>query len=117
MLIKERKTDISKERFGGTGDTIICHYMDEALLPAAVKMYAEIILKPGCSLGYIKHSGNCETLRIISGVACYSDDGKEVLLYPGDSAFCPEGHSHSVGNAPDAEEDLHIQALVVNTAG
>lgn len=113
MLIKERKTDISVGRFGGSGECVICHYMDEALLHPAITMYAEVILKPGCSLGYHCHKGSSEILRILAGVGRYCEDGEELLLRPGDSAYCPEGHSHSIANPPEAAEDLRVQALVV----
>lgn len=113
MIIKETKTDISKNRFGGNGEVIIEHYLDEKLLNDSVVMYAKVILKPGCSLGYHKHEGNSETIVILQGTAEYNDNGTAVTLHAGDKVHCPSGESHSIGNAADAKEDLLLQALVI----
>ena len=42
MLIQDTKTDISTNRFGGNGDVIIEHYIDEKLLNDCVVMYAKL---------------------------------------------------------------------------
>ena len=49
MKITNSKTDICANRFGGNGDVIIEHYLDESMLNDSVVMYAKVILKPGCS--------------------------------------------------------------------
>ena len=113
MIIKETKTDISKNRFGGNGEVIIEHYLDEKLWNDSVVMYAKVILKPGCSLGYHKHEGNSETIVVLQGTAEYNDNGTAVTLHAGDKVHCPSGESHSIGNAADAKEDLLLQALVI----
>ena len=76
-------------------------------------MYAKVILKPGCSLGYHKHEGNSETIVVLQGTAEYNDNGTAVTLHAGDKVHCPSGESHSIGNAADAKEDLLLQALVI----
>ena len=58
MLLENMKTDIRCNRFGGNGDVIIEHYLDEKMLNDTVVMYAKVTLKPGCSLGYHVHTGN-----------------------------------------------------------
>ena len=50
MKITNSKTDICANRFGGNGDVIIEHYLDESMLNDSVVMYAKVTLKPGCSL-------------------------------------------------------------------
>lgn len=113
MLITETKTDICANRFGGDGEVIIEHYIDEKLLNDAIVMYAKVILKPGCSLGYHQHSGNSETIVVLSGTAAYNDNGEAMTLQAGDKVHCPSGSWHSIGNSKDAKEDLVLQALVV----
>lgn len=115
MLITDKKTDISVNRFGGDGEVIIEHYIDEKLLNEAVVMYAKVILKPGCSLGYHQHEGNSETIVVLSGTAEYNDNGQTMTLKAGDTVHCPCGSWHSVGNSKDADEDLHLQAIVIKT--
>lgn len=113
MIITNTKTDISTNRFGGNGDVIIEHYLDEKLLNDSVVMYAKVILKPGCSLGYHKHEGNSETIVVLAGTAEYNDNGTPVTLHAGDKVHCPSGESHAIGNSTDAKEDLLLQVLVI----
>lgn len=113
MLIQNQKTDICSNRFGGDGDVIIEHYLDEGLLNDTVVMYAKVTLKPGCNLGYHQHTGNSETIVVLKGTAEYNDNGVETTLHPGDVVHCPSGESHSIGNAANATEDLLLQALVI----
>ena len=75
MKITNNKTDICANRFGGNGDVIIEHYLDESMLNDSVVMYAKVTLKPGCSLGYHIHGGNSETIVVLQGTAEYYDDG------------------------------------------
>ncbi len=113
MKIENTKTDISTNRFGGNGDVIIEHYIDEKLLNDSVVMYAKVTLKPGCSLGYHVHDGNSETIVVLAGKAEYNDNGTPMLLTAGDTVHCPSGEGHSIGNPADAACDLLLQALVI----
>ena len=109
MLIQDTKTDICTNRFGGNGDVIIEHYIDEKLLNDSVVMYARVILKPHA------HNGNSETIVVLQGTADYNDNGTPTTLHAGDKVHCPSGESHSIGNPADAKEDLLLQALVIKT--
>lgn len=113
MRIENTKTDICANRFGGDGEVIIEHYIDEQLLNDSVVMYAKIILKPGCSLGFHKHEGNSETVVVLQGHADYNDNGVATTLKAGDRVYCPSGEGHSIGNPADATEDVVLQALVI----
>lgn len=113
MIIENTKTDICANRFGGNGDVIIEHYLDEKLLNDSVVMYAKVTLKPGCSLGYHKHEGNSETIVVLQGTAEYNDNGKPVTLHAGAKVHCPSGEGHAIGNPAHAKEDLLLQALVI----
>ena len=84
MLLENMKADISCNRFGGNGDVIIEHYIDEKMLNDTVVMYAKVTLKPGCSLGYHVHTGNSETIVVLQGTADYNDNGTPMTLHAGD---------------------------------
>lgn len=115
MLFTDKKTDVSTNRFGGNGDVIINHYIDEKMINDSIVMYAEVVLKPGCSLGYHQHNGNSETIVVLSGVAEYNDNGTTMTLKAGDTVHCPDGEWHSIGNSAEATEDLHLQALIAKS--
>ncbi len=112
MLFTDKKIDIFHERFGGTGDASVEHYIDEKLLGENVVMYAKVTMKPGVSFGYHTHQGTSETAVVLSGTAECNDDGVPRILKAGDVNFCAEGHSHSIGN-PSQTEDLVLQALIL----
>ena len=40
---------------GGTGHVLIKRLLDEKQLNGKCRMYAEVTLEPGCSLGYHEH--------------------------------------------------------------
>lgn len=115
MLFTDKKTDVSTNRFGGNGDVIINHYIDEKMINDSIVMYAEVVLKPGCSLGYHQHNGNSETIVVLSGVAEYNDNSTTMTLKAGDTVHCPDGEWHSIGNSAEATEDLHLQALIAKS--
>ena len=115
MLYTNKRTNIVSNRFGGKGDVIIKHYIDEEMINDTIVMYAEVILKPGCSLGYHQHSGNSETIVVLKGTADYCDNGTTMTLKPGDTVHCPDGDWHSIGNNVNATEDLHLQALIAKS--
>ena len=72
MLFTNRKTDVCSNRFGGDGDVIINHYIDEKMINDSIVMYAEVVLKPGCNLGYHQHTGNSETIVVLVPLSLYS---------------------------------------------
>lgn len=67
------------------------------------------LLKPGSSIGYHKHEGNCEIIYVLSGHGhVLYDDGEEEVL-AGQVHYCPMDHSHSlINNGPDDLEFLGI---------
>ena len=93
MIITERKTDIFERRAGGKGDTIMEHIVDEKVYGGKIAVYARVILKPGCSLGFHKHEGTSETMYVLQGTGLYNYNGSTDKLQAGDVTFCPEASS------------------------
>lgn len=113
MYIQDTKKDICQNRFGGKGEVIIEHLLDETLISDKMVMYAKVILQPGCSLGYHKHEGNSETVHVLQGTGTYSDNGTVMTVKAGDTMFCPDGESHSIENT--GSEELVLLGLVVKS--
>lgn len=90
---------------GGEGDTksrIFFDGMNKIMLGC---------LEPGCTIGYHIHDTSSEIIYILDGQArCLYDEGEEILS-PGQSHYCPKGHSHSLINA-SATEPLTYFAIV-----
>ena len=89
---------------GGTGHVLIKRLLDEKQLNGKCKMYAEVTLEPGCSLGYHEH-------HILSGKGIYSDNGTLRMVSAGDVTFTPDGKGHGLTNSGD--EDLVFMALII----
>ncbi len=111
MICTNKKTDLLRQRFGGEGEVVLEHVLDEKLYGGKVSTFARVLLKPGCSLGCHEHNGNSETYFIVQGTAVYNDNGTLVELHPGDTAFCPSGESHAIAN--QSTEDVVFMALIV----
>ena len=69
---------------GGEGHVLIKRILNEQQLNGKCRLYAEVTLEPGCSLGFHEHHGESETYYILSGKGIYSDNG--CLLYTSDAA-------------------------------
>lgn len=96
---------------GGQGHTLIKHLLDEKQMNGKCRLYAEVTLEPGCSLGYHEHHQESETYYIISGKGIYSDNGTLRMVSAGDVTFTPNGMGHGLTNTGD--ENLVFMALII----
>lgn len=67
-------------------------------------------LKPGSTIGYHRHEGNCEMIYVLAGAGKVLIDDGEERVAAGNLHYCPENHSHSLIN--DGDEDLVFVAVV-----
>jgi len=88
----------TKERFrDGDGITQITHLLDGSGEKNA-RLFAEITLEPGSSIGYHQHQSETEYYFILSGTGIVNDEGKEVEVKQGDSVITGNGASHGIRN-------------------
>jgi len=112
MRTGEHRVEIRENARGGEGQIAFHHLVEKELLAPHSRLLCKTVLQPGNSMGYHKHEGEGEFFYILSGVAKITEDGKEVLLYPGDTLFTPSGGSHGVEVAGD--EALEYIAIVLS---
>ena len=105
------KTDVIPNMCGGKGEVIINHILGEKELNGKCGLYAEVILKPGCTLGYHEHHGESETYYILTGKGDYNDNGTIRPVKAGDITFTPDGKGHGLDNTGDS--DLKFMALII----
>ena len=105
------KTVIKENANGGKGQVVIKHILDEKELNGKCKMFAEVTIAPGCSLGYHEHHNESETYYIIKGEGEYSDNGELRRVTVGDRTFTPDGCGHGISNT--GNEDLVFMALII----
>ena len=96
---------------GGKGHVLILDILEQEQLGSHCRMYAEVTLEPGCSLGVHEHRGECETYYILQGLGEYEDDGVKRQVKPGDVTVTPSGHSHGLANIGDG--NLTFMALIL----
>jgi mannose-6-phosphate isomerase-like protein (cupin superfamily) len=76
-----------------------------------IKLFSEVRLPPGASIGYHKHEGETEYYVFVSGTGVLNDNGINCPVMPGDVTITGSGCSHSLSN--NGGEDLVLYALIV----
>ena len=94
----EMKVEDKEKMRDGEGSTHLIYLLDGSTEKNA-RMFAEVTLKPGCSIGYHQHVSETEYYFILSGNGTVNDDGKEVQVKQGDSIITGNGASHSIKNS------------------
>ena len=99
MVINRNEMKVEdKERMrDGEGNTRLTYLLDGSTEKNA-RLFAEVTLNPGCSIGYHRHDSETEYYFILSGTGTVNDDGKEVQVKQGDSVITGNGASHSIKN-------------------
>ncbi|MDD6031900.1 MAG: cupin domain-containing protein [Oscillospiraceae bacterium] len=96
---------------GGKGHVVIKHILGDRELNGKCRLYAEVTIAPGCTLGYHEHHGESETYYILSGKGDYNDNGTIRPVEAGDVTFTPDGKGHGLDNTGDT--DLVFMALII----
>ena len=88
-----------------------CQTVGEKELNGKCGLYAEVVVGPGCSLGYHEHHEESETYYILSGEGDYNDNGTVRPVRAGDVTFTPDGCGHGLVNTGNT--DLIFMALII----
>ncbi|MDR1803553.1 MAG: cupin domain-containing protein [Treponema sp.] len=112
MVINRNEMKVEdKERMrDGEGTTHMTYLLDGSMEKNA-RLFAEVTLNPGCSIGYHRHDSETEYYFILSGTGTVNDDGKEVQVKQGDSVITGNGASHSIKN--NGSVPLVFHAIIV----
>ncbi len=94
---------------GGNGAAELTRYSKE--LPKNLRLFSEIRLEPGSSIGFHVHEGETELFLFLEGKGRVMDDEREVFVEAGDSMTTFSGHGHSVENIGDGP--LVLAAAIV----
>lgn len=106
-----RAVEVKKDMAGGSGTVTLRHILNEQELNRKCRLYAEVTLEPGASIGNHSHHGETETYYILRGQGVYTDNGQERPVAAGDITFCKDGDSHGLQNT--GEEPLALMALII----
>jgi mannose-6-phosphate isomerase-like protein (cupin superfamily) len=70
------------------------------------KLFAELSLEPGASIGYHDHAQDVEYFIIMHGTGVVNDNGVEVSVRKGDVVITGNGSFHSMKNAGPGTLDM-----------
>ena len=107
----ECKLEYREHMRDGDGTVEITNFVNAAELYDKGRLFARIVLKPGCSIGYHDHETDSEIFYIMKGTAEYSDNGDIRTVKAGDVLLCPAGTGHGIANK--GEETVELIALIV----
>lgn len=102
----EMRIEEKEQLRGGEGTTRFLHLLDGSTQKNA-RLFAEITLNPGCSIGYHQHDKETEYFFIVSGAGIVNDNGVEINVIQGDSIITGNGDSHSIKNTGSVPLVLH----------
>ena len=106
---QERQTQRREAMRGGNGAALLTPASRQS--PDNLRLFSEIRLAPGASIGYHVHENETELFLFLEGEGRVMDDETEVLVHPGDSMATFSGHGHSVESVGDT--DLVLVAVIV----
>ncbi len=75
------------------------------------RLFAQISVEPGHSIGLHDHQKERELFYIINGQGVYNDNGTEVTVGVGDVCICDSGETHCIENK--GTELLQMVALII----
>ena len=107
----ERKIERIEGLKGGAGHVFLERLVGEDVLDNKCKMFANMTVETGCSLGYHEHQDESETYYIISGSGVYRDNDSTFDVHAGDVLVCRPGNGHAISNPH--KEALRFVALMI----
>lgn len=113
MLIKDSDRDVKTREAmrDGPGSVLIKDVCTKDDLYGKGRLFAQMVLRKNCGIGYHEHTGEKEIFLINSGKAVYNDNGAEIEVAEGDVLICESGHGHAITNFED--EECRFTALIV----
>lgn len=109
--IDEMKTEIREQMRGGKGSAEIIHILNKEEMKGKVRLFAKIVLNPGCSIGTHQHVDEEEAYYILEGTGLVVEDGNERQVKAGDVILTGGGASHSIEN--NGDKPLIFMAVVM----
>ena len=107
----ECKKEYREHMRGGNGTVEITNFATPEELNDKGRLFANVTLRPGCSIGYHVHEKDSELFYLMKGEALYNDNGVEYPVGAGDVMVCPAGTGHAISN--NGQEDVEICAVIV----
>lgn len=96
---------------GGKGSVLLERLLDESVMKDQCGLFAKVVIKPFCSLGYHEHHGEREIYYILAGKGVYDDNGQKRTVSAGEVLVCADGCGHALENTDLG--NLEFMALIL----
>ena len=107
----QMKAEAREHMREGEGTVLLTEILTPEEMMGKGRLFSEITLEPGCSIGQHEHKGEAEIFFITQGVATVDDNGITQTLTAGDMLYTGDGSYHSIANHGD--ETLRLVALIL----
>ncbi len=112
-MVEKEQCTVKEHLGGGNGRALVYNIRSAEQLGGVGRLYARVVLEPGCSVGWHQHQGETEPYYILKGQADFIDnDGSVTKVGPGDICSIEDGQFHSIENNYD--EPMEMIALIYN---
>ena len=98
---------------GGKGTVTVKHLLKPDELLGKGRLFAELTVPPGASVGLHRHEGDVEAYYIIEGRGRYLNNEDAYEVNAGDLTLVDDHHSHGIENI--GADDLEYIAIVIHT--
>lgn len=104
---KEREVQHIENMRGGQGVTALTSILTgEEEMYHKGRLFKQISIPVGGSIGYHVHENESETFYFIQGSGELDDNGATLTFETGDVLYTPAGHGHSVKNTGDVPVEM-----------
>ncbi|NLO99737.1 MAG: cupin domain-containing protein [Clostridiaceae bacterium] len=97
----EMTVEIREKMRGGNGNVKFQNIFNPDEIKGKCRLFSQITLEPGCSIGSHVHDQEEEIYYILSGTGTVNDNGVVKNVGPGDAIKTGDGESHSISNNGD----------------
>lgn len=110
----EMMTQHNEHMRGGQGTVTVKHLLKPDELLGKGRLFAELTVPPGASVGLHRHEGDTEAYYIVEGRGRYQNDDEVFEVAAGDLTVVDDHHSHGIENI--GETPLRLIGLILFTA-
>ena len=97
----EMTTQHNQNMRGGKGTVTVKHFLNPDELFGNGRLFAQLTVPPGASVGLHRHEGEAETYLILQGHGRYYNNDESYDIAAGDMARVDDGDSHGIENTGD----------------
>lgn len=97
----EMTVEIREKMREGNGNVKLQNIFSPDEFKGKCRLFSQITLEPGCSIGSHEHDQEEEIYYILSGTGIVDDNGQVKNIGPGDAIKTGGGEYHSIANNSD----------------